>query len=451
LKIKGERAKFIYITLYGFILLYPFLIYPWGDTVHRYFTMQKFFYLILFVIVLWTLFIIRWFKEKRFLEEPFSRGEKLMLVFGGFIAISTILSVDVGMSIMGTIGRFEGALAYFAYLSLFFLAFHFIQSDQYEKVFKTAIYGSGLASIYGILQHFRIDIFESAKSTRSSSFFDNPNFFGSYLVIMMMLAVTLFFASNRKNSGIYIFIIMLNFSALLYTSTRSGWLGVAFGLFFLTLFILFKRRDLWRRLVSLLIILGLLFTLINMTEKDSYLSRAGTIVKESGAIVSAVRSGDVVSGNENDRIGSGRWYIWKTTLPLVPKYLLTGSGPDTFILVFPQPDSTKQNILTKKVDKVHNEYLQILITLGLPALVVYLFLLYHIISRGIKTAWNLNGRNQILHIGLIITILGYLVQAFFNISVITVAPFLWILLAMLYRSSNVKVVRIKEQNKNLAV
>jgi O-antigen ligase len=110
---------------------------------------------------------------------------------------------------------------------------------------------------------------------------------------------------------------------------------------------------------------------------------------------------------------------------------LLGSGPDTFGIVYPK-DTVFKGVT---VDKAHNEYLQIAVTLGIPALLVYLFFTAHVLLTGLKAASRMKGENQILLFGLLAICIGYLTQAFFNISVITVAPFFWVILGILYHRS----------------
>ncbi|MEH6908539.1 O-antigen ligase family protein, partial [Neobacillus drentensis] len=110
-----------------------------------------------------------------------------------------------------------------------------------------------------------------------------------------------------------------------------------------------------------------------------------------------------------------------------------GSGPDTLEYVFPAKKEELEkyfgtpNII---VDKAHNEYLQIAITLGVPALLTYLFLLFVILKRAFQAEIIAAENEKILLTGLISSIVGYLIQAFFNISVVTVAPLFWSLLGI---------------------
>jgi len=66
--------------------------------------------------------------------------------------------------------------------------------------------------------------------------------------------------------------------------------------------------------------------------------------------------------------GSSRGYIWSRSFPLMPRTAIIGTGPDTFINVFPSYDmiGTQRffNSPYKIVDKAHNLFIQTWITTG---------------------------------------------------------------------------------------
>lgn len=77
-------------------------------------------------------------------------------------------------------------------------------------------------------------------------------------------------------------------------------------------------------------------------------------------------------------------------------------------------------------DKAHNEYLNIAVTLGIPALIVYMIFLIAIVFPNLKYIFK---RKDIF---IILSIIGsYLVQAFFNISTIGIAPLFWLTLGII--------------------
>ena len=77
------------------------------------------------------------------------------------------------------------------------------------------------------------------------------------------------------------------------------------------------------------------------------------------------------------------------------------------------------------VDKAHDEYLQILVTMGIFSLISYICMHFLIIKEGIK---NTLKQHEIYYL---LPVIGYIVQAQFNISVIEVAPIFYIALGLL--------------------
>ncbi|GAA0333952.1 hypothetical protein GCM10008967_25890 [Bacillus carboniphilus] len=179
----------------------------------------------------------------------------------------------------------------------------------------------------------------------------------------------------------------------------------------------------------ILLFVAIFFT-VNHFENNQVASRAVTIVKDAQSAIT----------EDNMNAGSHRWYIWKTSLPLIKEYFWTGSGPDTFHLVFPNDtEETKKYFPTVTVDKAHNEWLQIAVTMGVPALLTYLSLVGLILYKAYRVIITKQPSIELVMFTVLIT--GYLVQAQFNISVVPVAPYFWVFLALTY------VYAIKEDKK----
>ena len=135
-----------------------------------------------------------------------------------------------------------------------------------------------------------------------------------------------------------------------------------------------------------------------------------------------------ITGISNE-MGSHRIWIWRITLKLISKKPILGCGPDNLwqglIQNCPQETYNYAKKTYTAIDKAHNEYLQIGATLGIPALICYLTFIALIIVPKIKLTIN----NKIYFI-ICLVIMSYLVQAFFNISTIGVAPLFWMLLGL---------------------
>ena len=177
----------------------------------------------------------------------------------------------------------------------------------------------------------------------------------------------------------------------------------------------------------------------NVSSGNRMFKRANSIGKDMNTIVTA-------SGNY-DGIGSNRGYIWKKTLGVISDNLLLGSGPDTLDLEFKKVygyyvyDGGKDGSnIGALVTKAHNEYLHIAATLGIPALIIYLILISYILKNSIKKV----NKNKYL-IPLICSVTAYIIQAFFNNSVIPLGSVYWVLLGMTFKFSTLNC----EENKKI--
>lgn len=130
---------------------------------------------------------------------------------------------------------------------------------------------------------------------------------------------------------------------------------------------------------------------------------------------------------------TNRGYIWSRTIPLLTKYLLTGSGPDTFALVFPQNDVGKYlttDIPYKMIiTKPHSLYLQIAVQTGILSLFAFLYFIVGVL-RHLCLRQNGEGKLSIENTGFFVAILSYLLVGLFNDSNLCTAPLFWVIVGM---------------------
>jgi hypothetical protein len=101
-------------------------------------------------------------------------------------------------------------------------------------------------------------------------------------------------------------------------------------------------------------------------------------------------------------LGSARLYIWSRVLPLLKKYFLLGSGPDTFLEAFPQDDyvgkANYSHSVTMYIEKAHNGYLMcweqtgVISLLALLAFAAWLCVCFARSIKGKKALWKQNGQ-----------------------------------------------------------
>jgi O-antigen ligase len=147
-----------------------------------------------------------------------------------------------------------------------------------------------------------------------------------------------------------------------------------------------------------------------------------SIVKRSGRIKSESRQ----SGNKDSR--EIRIFIWEKSVQLIRERPWTGYGPDTFDLAFMRAyrGEARTYVGRLTIDNAHNEYLQLAVTTGVPSALLYVTFLALILNHAFR-----NAKKSILVIPLLCSISGYMIQACFNLSVVSVAPVYWSLLGIL--------------------
>lgn len=128
----------------------------------------------------------------------------------------------------------------------------------------------------------------------------------------------------------------------------------------------------------------------------------------------------------NDDWGTHRGYIWRNALECFSKLSLwkklIGYGPETFgILILRATANNKYNEL---FDSAHNEYLHMLITVGIFGLTAYIFFLFSFIKR------CFSHKNNYYIIAVAFGVICYSTQAFVNLNLPIITPIFWLLMGM---------------------
>ena len=218
--------------------------------------------------------------------------------------------------------------------------------------------------------------------------------------------------------------------------TRSAWVGVGVSIIFGIIYII-KNHDKEIIKRTICIIVGFLvifvFVLIPPPFVSNLIGNNQNQNSISGRFLLMSQDLSNVFGDsteeEFEMSGAGRMGIWLLTLETIAQYPLLGTGPDTLLdgqisIIVRDPVNVDLN-MRQLADKAHNEYLQIAATIGIPALIIYLAFVCQIVFKD-KNIFKNNATFILL-----VPIISYLVQAFFNISTIGVAPIFWLLLGLI--------------------
>ena len=348
-----------------------------------------------------------------------------LTIFALLIIISTILSSYTEIALYGRPHRREGLITLLCYIFIFIITIITIDNKKDLKtILKSFLFSGFIISCYGILQYFNLDPMprdplRANWSGRAFSTLGNPNFAGSYVSMLLPISFSLYMNSLNKRKTILLGIITTTaYAFLVSTGTRSAYLAI-FLIIPLAIYLLKDSLINNKKRLTIILIAFLLVTAIfNFSDDGYFLGRISSIFSDGHRVVTDFESADDA--------GSTRVQIYKTTIPLLLETPLFGEGPDTFQHVYPQEMRESNRVL----DKAHSEYLQIGTTLGIPALIAYLWFLFKVIKRNIN---KLKSNRNVYDIALFLAVSAYLIQASFNISVVTVAPVFWLLLGLSYK------------------
>jgi O-antigen ligase len=369
---------------------------------------------VLSIYVLTIFMLLFYFMKLRKKSINTYAPDYLIVGYSLLVTLSTYLSIDRTLSLIGRPLRWEGLAAIFCYMFIYLIASKYYTFSK--KHLKYLIISSILIAIYGITQFYGYEIIKPEPRKinwirHSYSTIGNRNFLGSYLVLILPISMYYYISSKRLT---YLVSSCILYSCLLCTLTRGAWIGFGTLLLFFIYYI-FRYKINTKYLIALLAAFIIATYTINATSNGDLLNRASKLKND-------------IANISSDNSGAGRIFIWRNALKLLPNKPILGSGPDTFGIVFMDKFGDEVKTVLKSdlyFDKAHNEYLQQAITTGIPSMILYISFGLTILIRAHK-----NIKNNKLLIPLFCSILGYAVQAFFNISVVMVAPVLWALLGI---------------------
>jgi O-antigen ligase len=362
-----------------------------------------------------------------------TRAEWLLAIYLLLSVLATVHSVNFHLSLVGLPEEYGGIIPLVSYAILFLWVSRRIRPTQRPFMIRSIVIGSIVPTFYGILQHIHVSQHPQVMGTRvlnflhvdymtrSVSLFTNADFFGTYMALVMVLTLTLYIRSkSRLHTFSYLVLIAGQFFAITFSSTRSAWLAWVVGTVIVVVLSLRQNSRVWKRLTILAIVLIACFVIINHQSHNQVASRASSI---------GTNAVQIVTNHHSNYAGSSRWYIWKESIPLMAKHPLFGTGPDTFEQVFQPPSTGAEKYLGgQPMANANNAYIQAAVTLGLPALVVLILFYGFALVAGWRELKTSRQDTYFESIGIFATVIGYLVQAIFNMDVITVAPLFWVLL-----------------------
>lgn len=362
-----------------------------------------------------------------------------------FATISLIFTKNI---LFGTGGGGEWLIHYAAYFSLMFAGTMIEDNSLRKKILYVFAAAAVLSCVIAVFQSFGLRLMDCTTSTEyhilmnaAFGLTQNCNYFAGLCTLFIGLAAGVFiFAADKKTKLLSLALYALCFYSAIATTARIAWLGTLGILFFYVIsFAVMKAKKYdngklkshWRRLGAVAAVSAVIFVYFAVFT-DAITRSMSEMLTD-------------INGNF-DEFGSKRGYIWKYAFEAVPKHWLTGVGLDNFSYVF---TSNPHWDHAYEAPRAHNEYIQTLVTQGVPAAVNYIALLAYACVVGVRTVISTkDGEKRILTWILLGMFAGYAAQALVNSSVVDVAPYFWITLGLTMPKSEQKVLRHKGKDRN---
>lgn len=354
-------------------------------------------------------------------KYKFTYIDYFMLFLLVFALISTKFAYNTNVAIYGEIHRYEGLLSILCYYFIF-LNIKNMTNEKYKKSIIDIFLIVGIFQVfYGLLQVYTDFSFikHYSKEYMAIGLCGNPNFFGSYIILQIMLTSFLYLTTNKKR---YLLATILFFTGLVLAGSTGPFLSFIIAMIFGI--ICFHKKINFKRVIILFVSLIITFFITNYSLAYRY-NKPNTNGIDRNYNISTEIIDTVINKNKTiETVGNGRIEVWKKTLPLVKKYWVIGAGLDNFAKVYPNSG----NIV---FDKAHNVYLQIAVTNGSIVLFIYCLICFIAFIKGFKY-------KDEFYIAIYMSFVGYCIQAFANINVIDVTPCFYIMLGILY-SKNIQI------------
>ena len=220
----------------------------------------------------------------------------------------------------------------------------------------------------------------------------NPNLLAGYLLPIVPLAVVAVFRWQGLGQKVFAAVTgLLSATAVLFTYSRGGWLGLLAAMAVLVFLLLLRSTaewpPLWRRLVPLgVLFAGGVLVVIAATQLEPIRTRVVSLVAGRG------------DSSNNFRIN-----VWLAAVEMIQDrpWLGIGPGNNAFNSMYPLYQQPKFNALS-----AYSVPLELMVEMGVPGLLACCGLLVS----GVRSGLHLGGSSGLIAIGCLAGIAGLLTQ-----------------------------------------
>jgi len=331
----------------------------------------------------------------------------VLLLFLGFLLLAFLVTDEKVTGLLGYTGRNLGFLNYvFLGIILFYMAIHVNAKNAKFLLFLAYILGF-ILSIYGFLQHFKIDFLKWNNPFNPIVLFTgNPDFAASLLGIFAVVAFAGAFLETSRVAKILLLALSCFILVVIYFSQAlQGLIVSAIGIGFFVFYLLYKKaRRLGYAFLLLELVVGSIAVLgmLNIGFLSKYFYKASVI---------------------------DRGYDWGAAEAMYRHHPYFGVGVDRYVAYFLQYRSSKYPLLygySQTVNNAHNVYLNFFATCGTFVGVTFIALISFISYRAFLALKRSIGKEQCVIAALVSIWLVYLAQALISVDIPSISIWGWV-------------------------
>jgi O-antigen ligase len=339
---------------------------------------------------------------------PETELNKALVIFIAFNIVSVLFSVNLALSMRGFLGKT------LKFIGIYFVVVEVINNNNRLRGLLISIIASVVLIIIDAgFQYFKgVDFLRGYVWMPLRASFSTRNGFSAWLIVIIFLLLGLLISKrnisvnrniNRALKSLLLILVVLSVLCLLATFVRGAWFAFLIAIL-LTVSFIFRKISLKNKLIYLSIGLSLLLIFLILPQPiKSKITTIGRInFKTSGTINARIKSTvSVTEPGVNIRLK-----LWKEAARIIKDYTFFGCGLNTYSIVAKRYRSFEGGGIYP-----HNSYLQMVAETGLFGLCAFLWVLLVFFNTGIR---YLNKKEDYLVLGLLSSILAFLIHAFFD-------------------------------------
>jgi len=309
------------------------------------------------------------------------RGKRTMRfgLMGYFVALFALVTFLGGFSATGGKESFYPAVTYVVLMLGYFLTVNLLGTRElcHHALISLGV-SSSIVAAYGVLQYVLGDVTANWLDNemfsyipgRATSFFDNPNVLGTYLIMMIPFILAIFICvKGFKAKGVLFAELTLTILCLIWTWSRGAWLGGIVGLF--ALLVVLNSKNL-----IILLAAGLCAPLMKYFVPGGVISRFASI------------------GNMADSSTYYRVYTWKGVIRMLKDVWPSGIGVGQAVFEQMYPSFAYAGI--EAAPHAHNLIMQITVELGITGTVIFVLLMFFFFQNCLEFIKNSSGESRLL-------------------------------------------------------